>query len=172
MAKIPPNAIKNAVMAAGIAATFIAGWEGMKYVPYLDTGAVPTVCAGHTQSVDMKKIYTKPECYKLLDKDTLVAARAVDRLVDVPLSENQKAALISFVFNVGEGAFAKSTLRRKLNACTALNAPCRVAVAQQFDRWVYDNGVYLRGLERRRKGERDLFLRPDDAPQPVGAVLV
>lgn len=158
MEKLP---IKNAVSAIGIAALFIVGYEAMPLVPYLDTGGVPTACAGHTMNVNMKKIYTKPECYKLLDKDTLVAAKAVDRLVDVALSENQKVALISFVFNVGEGAFAKSTMRRLLNACHGVADTCRVKVANQFSRWVYDNGVRLRGLVRRRAGERAKFLETD-----------
>lgn len=150
-----PN-LKNAVMAAGIAASFIIGYEGFKLVPYLDTGNVPTVCAGHTQTVDMKKIYTRKECYHLLDKDVLIAARAVDRLVDVPLNENQKVALISFVFNIGEGAFANSTMRRLLNKGDYEGA------ARQFDRWIYDNGVKLRGLVKRRADEKKRFLMPVD----------
>lgn len=154
MVKIPPNAIRNAVAAAAIAASFIVGFESMQPVPYYDTGHVATVCAGHTLNVDMRKVYTAPECRHLLDKDTLIAAKAVDRLVDVPLTENQKVALISFVFNVGEGAFAKSTLRRRLNAGQYDLA------AAQFKRWNQDNGKVLRGLTRRRKAEADLFLTP------------
>lgn len=150
--------VKNAATAAGVAALFIAGWEGMKHVPYLDAVNVPTVCAGHTQSVDMKKIYSEKECYHLLDKDTLIAAKAVDRLIDVPLSENQKVALISFTFNVGEGALAKSTMRRLFNAGQH-DAACR-----QMPRWVYAKGKRLRGLERRRAAEMALCLQPD-APQ-------
>lgn len=147
--------LRNAVIAVGVAATFIAGYEGMKYIPYLDTGNVPTVCAGHTQAVDRTKIYTAMECRHLLDKDTLIAAQAVDRLVNVPLNENQKVALISFVFNVGEGAFAKSTMRRLLNKGRYTEA------AAQFQRWTYDNGVQLRGLVIRRAAERALFLTPE-----------
>lgn len=145
---------KQATQAVALAAAFLIGYEGLKHTPYLDTGNVPTVCVGHTDNVDMRRIYTMPECYSLLDKDTLIAAKAVDRLVDVPINENEKIAYISFVFNVGEGAFAKSTMRKLLNQGRYEEA-CR-----QFPRWVYDNGKKLRGLVTRREGEMKKCLEP------------
>lgn len=151
---------KQATTAVALAASFLIGYEGLKNTPYFDTGNVPTVCVGHTNNVDMRRIYTMPECYSLLDKDTLVAAKAVDRLVDVPLNENEKIAYISFVFNVGEGAFAKSTMRKLLNQGRYEEA-CR-----QFPRWVYDNGVKLRGLVSRREGEMKKCLEPVPLPPP------
>ncbi len=155
MRQIPAGAIKQAVTAVGMAAILIAGLEGYKTKGYLDPVKIPTVCFGHIQYVDMTKIYTKPECYALLDADTLIAAKAVDRLVDVPLSENQKTSLISFVFNVGEGAFAKSTLRRLLNDFQYENA-CR-----QMPLWIYAKGKKLRGLVTRRAAEMNKCLTPD-----------
>lgn len=87
-----------------------------------------------------------------LRDDVQACARAVARLIDVPLTDGQFAALSSFAFNLGAGALQASTLRRKLNRGEYVEA------ADQFLRWVFAGGVKLRGLERRRQAERDLFL--------------
>lgn len=76
--------------------------------------------------------------------------------VKVPLSENQKVALASFIFNVGPTAFKNSTLLKKLNKNDIKGA------ADEFDRWILDNGVIKKGLINRRKEEKELFLTPDD----------
>jgi lysozyme len=156
------RSFKPAVTAVALAASFIVGWESMESRPYLDAVNVPTVCAGHTSSVDMTKIYTDKECWHLLDKDTLVAAKAVDRLVRVPINENEKIAYISLVFNIGEGAFAKSTLLRLLNSGQY------TAACQQLPRWVYAEGKKLRGLVRRRNAEMMVCLTPVNEPLPKG----
>lgn len=78
----------------------------------------------------------------------------VQRLVDVPLTDNEFAALVSFEYNAG--ALAGSTLLRLLNS----GRP-RAEVANEFGRWVRVKGKIVRGLIRRRAAERDLFLTPD-----------
>lgn len=154
---------KTSAKALAATAVLLVGLEGMTYVATVPVpGDVPTVCVGHTQSVDQKKIYTKQECYGLLDKDVLVAAKAVDRLVTVPLNDNERVAYISFVFNVGQGAFAKSTLLRLLNSGSYLDA------CLQMERWVYVKGTYVRGLANRRKSEVAKCLEPVIEPGPTG----
>lgn len=78
----------------------------------------------------------------------------VRRYVTVPLSDNQLGALVSFVYNIGQNAFARSTLLRKLNSGDYLGA------ANEFSRWNKANGKILNGLIKRRAAERELFLRP------------
>jgi lysozyme len=73
--------------------------------------------------------------------------------IRVPVTDNQLLALASFTYNVGENAFAGSTLLKLLN-----NGTNKDVVAQQFDRWVNAGGKVNTGLQGRRKAEKQLFL--------------
>lgn len=73
--------------------------------------------------------------------------------VRVPVTDNQLLAMASFTYNVGEGAFAKSTLLKLLN-----EGQNKDIVANQFDRWVYAGGKVSPGLIKRRIAEKRLFL--------------
>ena len=111
------------------------------------------MCHGHTGlDVILKKIYTKKECERLHQKDLEIADNAVSRLVSVKLQDNERAAYGSFVLNVGQGAFAKSTLLKKLNAGD------HVGACNELSKWVHDNKVKLNGLVKRRDVERSLCL--------------
>lgn len=114
-------------------------------------GQVVTVAGKLRGSV----VLTAAEIDALLAKDTATAGAAVARLVKVKLSEAQRAALVSFTFNLGEGRLAGSTLLRLLNAGDYAGA------ARQFDVWNKEtiNGVLQpnRGLTARRLAERTLF---------------
>jgi lysozyme len=88
-------------------------------------------------------------------RDTLVQfEKTVANLVKVPLNLNQFSALVSFAFNVGTSALAKSTLLRYLNKGKYFEA------ALQFRRWTRGGNVILPGLVRRREAEKNLFLKP------------
>lgn len=69
------------------------------------------------------------------------------------LNQNQFDALASFCFNVGIGAFEKSTMFVRLKAGDTFGA------ASQFSRWTFGGGKELPGLVKRRIAERDLFLK-------------
>jgi lysozyme len=78
------------------------------------------------------------------------AITAVDRLVTVQVTANQNEALGDFVFNVGQGNFAKSTLLKKINAGDH-------TASDEFLRWNMANGKVMSGLIARRQAEKDLF---------------
>ncbi len=128
-------------------------WEGLRLEPYRDSAGLWTVGYGHLlpQGNTLKPI-TKQQADILLDHDIETARRAVSDLVTVPLTHNQRAALVSFVFNVGRGNFANSTLLRKLNAGDYDGA------AREFGRWVYAGGRKVAGLENRRFDEMQTFI--------------
>lgn len=139
--------------ALALASPLLTQVEGRVNAVYLDTGRVPTVCEGHTGSdVQLGDVWTDDMCDGAKRADMLIAAKAVQRHVHVPLYEHEYAALISFVFNVGEGQFRTSTLLRKLNAEDYTGA------CNELPRWVYDNGRRLAGLVKRRVLERKLCL--------------
>lgn len=138
------------ISAAGL--ELLKGHEGLRLKAYLDTGGVPTIGYGHTKGVKMGDTCTKEQALKWLDEDADSAENDVNRLVTVPLNQNQFDALTSFVYNIGGDEFSTSTLRRKLNACDYIGA------ANQFGRWIYDDGKIINGLILRRADERELFL--------------
>lgn len=139
--------------AIALASPIISQFEGREHRVYLDTGAVLTVCEGHTGSdVQPGDVWTDDMCDEAKRADLLIAAKAVARYVRVPLYEHEYAALISFTFNVGGEQFRTSTLLRKLNAEDYVGA------CNELPRWIYDNGRKLAGLVKRRVAERKLCL--------------
>jgi lysozyme len=119
-----------------------------------------TVGYGHTKGVRSGMKVTPEECEQFLIDDVKWCEEAVRRHVEVPLSQRQFDALISFVFNLGEGNFARSTLLKRLNKGHYDEVP------EQLQRWnkARVDGVLkpLRGLTRRRSAEAALFSM--DAP--------
>lgn len=95
---------------------------------------------------------TVEEAEQMLDEDIERFEAVVKKLVKVRLNENQRGALVSFTFNVGNENFKESTLLALLNAGDYKNA------ANQFPRWNKCNGKVLKGLTLRREAESKLFL--------------
>jgi lysozyme len=93
-----------------------------------------------------------------LKLDTDIAGQAVRNMIHVDLNQNQFDALVSFVFNFGQGKFATSTLRKLINIGRYDLA------AKQFGRWRFakhkGKDVVMPGLVRRRAEERKLFETP------------
>ncbi|CAM5440823.1 lysozyme [Alcaligenes faecalis] len=138
------------VVSAAIA--LVAAWEGRSLIAYVDPVGIPTICDGYTQGVKLGDMTSPERCDALTEQEVRRALAVVDRSVSYPLPDEVRVALSSFVYNVGAGAYANSTLVRKLRAQDIAGA-CR-----ELDRWVYAGGRKLRGLERRRQAERLLCL--------------
>jgi len=119
-----------------------------------------TIGYGSTKGVRSGMNISKAEAEELLVKDVNEFESAVNRLVKVPLTQNQFDALVSFAFNVGEGNLARSTLLRKLNTGDYDSVPA------ELNRWnkarVNGELTALKGLTRRRSAEGALFSM--DAP--------
>lgn len=95
----------------------IKQWEGLRLRAYRDAADVWTIGYGHTGSAaSAGRVITQAQAESLLRQDLDQFERAVERIITVPLTDNQFGALVSFAFNVGETAFARSTLATKLNA--------------------------------------------------------
>jgi len=122
--------------------------EGVRHAAYLDAVQVTTICYGSTRKVYMGQRATPAECEERLLEDATYAGKGVAKGVKVKLTQGQYDALVSFVFNVGETQFYRSTLLRKINAGDCWGA------GAEFDRWVYAKGKRLNGLVSRRADER------------------
>lgn len=153
MAIIRKATIGGLTGAVALAAYLLMPFEGKHLTAYLDPPGIPTICYGHTKGVKLGDRATDAQCTEYLKEDLAVADAAVTRLVKVKITQETRAALISFVYNTGEGNFARSTLLRKLNAGDVRGA------CNELPRWVYAKGVKLNGLVRRREAEREMCLR-------------
>ncbi|MDR5757040.1 lysozyme [Caballeronia sp. LZ035] len=130
--------------------------EGCVLVAYADpaSGGDPWTCGyGATgEGIARGTVWTQARADARLTADLLRFGAAVDKLVTVPLSPQQKAALVDFAFNVGTGSLGTSTLLKLLNGGDYAGA------ADQFDLWVKASGKTMAGLVKRRARERSLFL--------------
>lgn len=145
------------MIASKNALEIIKRFEGFEPAPYRCPAGKLTIGYGHLikNGESFTKI-TKEEGEDLLKRDVHFAEDAVTRLVKVLLEQYQFDALVSFVFNLGEVNFSKSTLLRKLNIGDYEGA------ANEFGKWILSNGVALSGLKARREAEKRLFQGGND----------
>lgn len=121
--------------------------EGKAKKAYLDTKGIPTIGVGHTgPEVKLGLVWGDDTIMGTLQADIKWAEDAVS-LVKSALTQNQFDALVSFVFNIGVDAFAKSTMKKMLDA------GYYSAAAKQFDRWVIPKEI-----TSRRMSEKAQFL--------------
>ena len=146
-------AAKIGAGALALAVPLVVTFEG--YVPWVHRDPIGRLaaCYGHDdQTMTPGKRFTAAECQAMLDQDLLKHADALN-CIKTPLADNQKAAFLSFAFNIGNSAFCKSTLVRKANAGDLMGA------CAELSRWVMAGGRELPGLVKRRAAERALCER-------------
>jgi lysozyme len=133
--------------------------EGLRLSAYKCPAGVWTIGYGHTVTAKRGQTITQEQADELLRADLINSEESVKALVKVPLQQCQFDALVSFVFNLGRGAFAKSGLLKLINAKNIVNA------AQEFPKWnkARVGGVLqaLPGLTKRRHEEQCLFIGID-----------
>lgn len=133
----------------------IAQFEGFRKQAYVCAGGKWTIGYGHTKGVKEGDVITEAEGLQYLREDVADAENAVRKWVHAPLRQNQFDALVSFVFNVGAGNFASSSLLREVN----FDADDFADIRPRFMAWVYAKKRKLEGLGRRRKAEADMYCR-------------
>lgn len=142
-----------AVSAVGLVS--IASFEGYRGQAYKDTGGIPTIGYGETKGVKMGQVTTPDRALVQLLKSTNRHTEEIKKCIKVPLYQHELDAFASFSYNVGTGAFCRSTLVKKLNAGDYEGA------CNEMPKWVYVNGVKSKGLESRRLAERKTCLGQD-----------
>jgi lysozyme len=125
--------------------------EGLRLRAYPDSVGVCTIGYGHTRGVEPGDICDEDQALAWLLEDIACVETALGNQIFVPLTQGQFDALVDFVFNLGAGALAGSTLRRKLNAGDYAGA------AAEFPKWCRAGNQVLPGLATRRARERALF---------------
>lgn len=127
-------------------------FEGCRLKAYQDSVGVWTIGYGHTFNGSPSATCTQEQAEGWLSEDVMTASNAVNRLVHVPINQNEFDALVDFTFNLGAGRLATSTM------LDLLNAGDHIAAAAQFEKWDMAGGKHVAGLLRRRQTEKSLFM--------------
>jgi lysozyme len=130
-------------------------FEGRVLKQYWCSADVRTICDGNTRWFDggpipIGQVATHEQCDLLFERDCKEFENALNDLVKVPLTEDELAALASFIYNCGSGALKDSTLLKRINARAS-----DAEIQYQFRRWT--NGG-LPGLVKRRNYEASLWV--------------
>ena len=145
--------LKIGAGATALAVPLVMLYEGTVLQSYRDPIGIVTACVGHTgPELRIGQRYTREQCETMLYGDLLKHADALD-CIKRPMTDGQKAAFLSFAFNVGNRAFCGSTLVRKANAGDMPGA------CAELSRWTRAGGRELPGLVKRRAAERELCER-------------
>jgi lysozyme len=136
---------------AAIAVVCVGGFEGLRQTAYRDPVGIPTVCFGETRGVRMGDHHTTDECKAMLAGRLEEFNDGVNRCVHVQMSDPRRAAVVSFSYNVGVGAFCKSSFARRLNAGDP-------DACDELLKWTKAKGITFPGLVRRREEERKLCM--------------
>lgn len=112
-----------------------------------------TIGYGHIKGVSEGDKINRENAEKILKDEIKKYENALSRNVKVPLTMEQYNALVSFVYNIGIGAFEDSTLLKKLNQRDYVGA------GNEFNRWIKVNGKVSDGLKKRRAREKEIFLK-------------
>lgn len=167
---VSPRVVRWAIAGAvGVATAFIAPWEGKRNDPYLDIVGIPTVCYGETR-VEMRR-YSDAECTAMLEK--AVEGFVKEVLACTPTLVNHPytlAAATSLAYNIGSGAYCRSTAAKRFNdgdlrgGCSAF-APYNGSVYAKVQpnlncRQLKDGKWFceIQGLINRRKDEMELCM--------------
>lgn len=140
---------------------FLKELEGSVDHVYKDSANLDTIGVGHLLTEDDKKTgrfkgkISDAEIVELLRQDVIVAENAVKSLVKVRLTQTQFDVLCSFVFNVGRGALAMSSLLRKLNAGNYSVVPMELMKWNKIRNPKTQMLESSKGLTNRRKKEGD-----------------
>lgn len=137
---------------------FIAEWEGVRLKAYKCSAGVWTIGIGSTRYEDGSPVKagdvlpSEPAAYALFRNTVGQYEGVVNRLASKPLSQNQFDALVSLSYNIGVGAYAKSTVAKRV-----ANDPADPSIRNGFLMWVKAGGRVVNGLVRRREAEANLY---------------
>lgn len=152
--QISPKVLGGIVGVIALAVPAVAQFEGLWLVAKPDTLAygIPTVCYGETEGVKVGDKYTKEQCQQKLAEKLPRYLNEINRCIKVPVSDRTRAAYLSLAYNIGSGAFCRSTALRRLNAGAGV-ASCNAMMM-----WTRAGGKFVKGLENRRKVEVSMCL--------------
>lgn len=153
-------------LAASLCFGLVCNFEGKKNIGYSDPGGIATAGYGHTGAdVVIGKFYNDAIIEGWLKKDLSNAEKTVEKCAPKDINAYQKAAFISFAYNVGHGKKGvkdgfcvlkngKTPSHIKYAFAGEKEKSCRMLL-----QWVTQNGKKLPGLVKRRKAEYELCIK-------------
>ena len=133
----------------------IKHFEGLKLTAYkpVPTEKYYTIGIGH-YGADVKKdmAISEKQAEELFRKDIATIETTLNKM-GINFTQNEFDALVSFIFNLGQGNFNNSTLKKYI-----LQGKSDIEICDQIIRWVNSNGKPLLGLKRRRVAEANMWL--------------
>ena len=143
------------------AVQLIADAEGLRLKAYRCPAGRPTIGYGQTDDVSMGMVWTKEQADADLCRSLQSRTAQVRELLAEEPSDNELGALVSLHYNIGHGAFGRSTVLK------CHNRGDRLSAARAFGLWNKYRSptaglVESSGLTARRAAEAALYLRPDD----------
>jgi lysozyme len=144
--------LRRSAAAGALAVAVIGSAEGYRSKAYRDSIGVPTICFGETKGVHIGDVKTRAECESMFVTRLDGFANAVERCVRRPMSAKTEVAFVSLAYNIGEGAFCRSSVVHLYNEGHSREA-CDAML--HFNR---AGGRVLAGLTSRRRHERQLCL--------------
>ena len=129
--------------------------EGLRLDAYRCPAGIPTIGWGHTKGVKMGQTITEVQAEDLLVEDIAPIERLLN-IMGINFRQEQFDALVSWIFNLGQGNFLHSTLCGRIKS-----GADDQAIADEIVRWVNSNGRPLLGLMKRRVAEANMFLGYD-----------
>lgn len=151
------DAVKKTLLTSAVVLSvgILVELEGYDSKPYYDIAGVLTECYGNTKGVDVNNPKTLEQCTALLNDES--SRIGLMLLNDVPHHNvGTLASGISFVYNIGDGAYRSSTYRKKLKEGKLVEA------CNEMYKWVYvtksGKKVKSKGLQNRRDKEVEVCL--------------
>ena len=142
-----------ALMAAAVA--LVGSWEGLRTVAYKDVVGIPTVCFGETRGVKMGDRYTVDECKAMLGDGLVEFEAGMRKCLKDPdrIPGKSYVSFLSLSYNIGTGAFCRSTVVKRANAGDIKGACDAILM------WDRAGGRRIQGLANRRADERGICLQ-------------
>lgn len=134
------------------AITLIKKWEGLRLKAYRCSAGVLTIGYGTTANVKEGMTISEADAQLRLISHLNKLDNELSTLVNVPLKSHQRAALLSFLYNLGSTNFRTSGLRKKINSMDI------EGIKVEWLKWCKANGKEVQGLKNRREDELALFL--------------
>lgn len=126
-------------------------FEGLRLKAYRCTAGKLTIGYGHTAGVKEGDVIDNKTADRFLMEDLAWSEECVNSSVSVNITQGMYDSMVSLVFNIGSGAFKKSTLLKKLNSGDYIGA------SNEFGRWIHSGGRVVQGLIERRAKEKVMF---------------
>ena len=137
---------------------YIKKQEGFANKWYKDINGIATIGYGFAETPELKKKYPSEITKEQANAEFLkVARRFADKLKEITpnfdkLNQNQKDALFSYLYNIGEGGYTKKSPK--------LQEGLRELDFQKITANIDFGYKQARGLKNRRDYERQLFNTP------------